>query len=202
MKLSHLFIATLVAGLVASTGANAVIVTEPNVTLTNGSSSSNTQTITGSDFYNYSENGTLAPETQVIFTYVATNVQNVLLHEEAAGVGANGAPPLLFNPSQPSSQSSPQISGALPVLLTAYFTPTVPGVGTLTGQITLQNLTNSVKDFSAIFVSFLTMAAGGGRVLVSAQASSVPLPPAVLLFASGLIAMAGFGAYKKGYIRV
>jgi hypothetical protein len=199
MKISHLFIAALIAflGFSASAEAASYGYTFSPVAVTKATYSpkqvrSSLTGVSGANDYTFTEAGTLAKNTKVTYTFTATNVlADSFYFESNLGTVGGTTKTLLFS----SGGSSTLTVGGLPVLLTAAFTSTSSTLGTLVGTIVLTNMTTSIKNFAANFVAYLTQVSG--TITVTAFTSPVPLPPAAWLFISGLVVLAGFATYKR-----
>ncbi|MDR3450305.1 MAG: hypothetical protein P4M15_11270 [Alphaproteobacteria bacterium] len=76
---------------------------------------------------------------------------------------------------------------ALPVLTSANISSGI-------GKTVITNLSNSVVGFSSYFLSLI---APGSHLSVTYNVSAIPLPESVVLFASALMALAGFSLYRR-----
>lgn len=88
---------------------------------------------------------------------------------------------------------SPVLS-SLPVFVTAN----INAYGNVV-TLVVTNLSEAAVEFSSYFAAIIAASCNG--VMMSYQVSSVPLPPALLLFASGLAGLAGFSRVKKARLR-
>ncbi len=169
MKLSHLLVATLVAGLAFVSDASAA---------------------------NYGTTaGLLDPNYQVVITYSGLPAGTLF---DQSSYGIDGTTYTVTSHTTPTGSLTAAYSldssykytslppNTLPVLVTASITGT-------TGIATIKNLSPTAVNF----FSFFTGVQGLSGITANAVISQVPLPPAFVLFASGLIALAGFSMYKK-----
>lgn len=182
MKLARLLAFALIAGLAFSSAAHAVTVTDNLGNVVAGEGPFSTPSAAAKN-YSFAATGTLAAGTEIVFTYTATG--GVPAAGNLTSEGSLGAAPLVTT----ASNGSAMTSGALPVVVTA-------NLGTNTGTITIENLTKTAESFTAYFLSLVTEGKAVA-VTVTAAVSAVPLPPTLVLFASGLLAWIGFAAYKK-----
>ena len=129
--------------------------------------------------------GTLQSGAEVTFDYIASGpfISGTLTSSGQLGGG-------LVTTSS-STGGGVATSGALPVITMAYMNPGAVGIGT----VTFANLSGSDQSFSAIFKG-LTLGQFGSAT-VFAVVSAVPLSSAFIFFVTGLLALAGFAAYRK-----
>jgi hypothetical protein len=197
MKLFHLFaIALITAPLLASPSRAATL----NLgTLSAGSSGTGTSYSGMTTSFTDTMNGTLAANSEVTFTYNYTGLTPAALsmtgigsnsgglaYTSVSGFNSNGT--LLYG-TQNQSTSSP----TLPIFVTASLTPSSG-----TASTTIVNASSSSVNFSSIFQDII-FSISSGALTSSYKVSAVPLPASLVLFASGLLALAGFAAYRKKY---
>ncbi len=203
MKFSKFFAAAaLIAGVVFSAKADAVSYTDTYSDVSVSSGTYATETLlanrltSGFTGYNFSESGTLAAHTAVTFTYAATNVFAQSYFEFVTGTLDGATESISFD----GDALSPLVVGALPLLVEASYAGTgiVAPLGALSGRITLQNLSSVAVDFGAYFKSVVL--GDNSQLTVTAITSSIPLPPAVLLFGTALVGtgLARFRKVRKG----
>ena len=177
MKISYL-LAVLVAGLAFSGTASAAsytVTTDPSL---------------------YEVSGTLAKDTEITFTYTGATSPGsfpTVLGQKSTTNGATTLTEASFasknNPATNNGSAS-TTGGILMVLTTAA----IKGIS----FVTIENLTNKVVDFSALFTG--TSLASAGSFTTSGP-SAVPLPSAFALFLTGLLGLAGFATYRKAQNR-
>jgi hypothetical protein len=182
-KFTALFAAALIGGAAFAPTAQAATVNMSLGTLDAGASGS----YIGSPVNNldYTATGKVAADTEAVFTLSASSLPAGLL-SAAGSLGKNAS---LVSASASSIGTLSSI-GSLPVIAVAYLTG---GYAT----VTIENLTSKAEAFTTYFTDAITK--GKSVFNVSYTVSSVPLPETALLFATGLIALAGF-AYRKKQI--
>jgi hypothetical protein len=201
MKLSRLFLAALIAGLFVSPGAHALAL-PTSVDCPVGSSPLGSCGITRYDQprflglaqeHDFMVSGVLENNTQILITYTATNVLTSPLFYLTQGSAAPGS---LIGDVR-NSISSWNVS-TWPAMSTSYvFTPTGLLTGTLVDTILIKNTSGKAEAFAAYFLSVIAQFGCNPSVGVTAVISSIPLPPAILLFGSGLMGLAGFSKSRK-----
>jgi hypothetical protein len=182
MKLSRLFLAALIAGLFVSPSAHAVTASYYDV------EAYNKNHLYGFE-HDYLVDGVLENNKQILITYTATNVSPAfLLAQGNVAPGSLNLTALRTN-----------LGSWFPLSTSYVFTETnsLNHTGTLTDTILIKNVSGFSETFAAYFLSIIKQVGCGSVVGVTAEISSVPLPPAFLLFASGLVALGGFAARKK-----
>jgi hypothetical protein len=205
MKLSPLFAAAILAGVAFAPNAQAsdVNFNGPNYNMgtvatgQTGTIATNPKTVTGGAEYALAS-GTLSPDTEIVFTYtgipgttapkvltaIGTYIDSGLTYYTTSQDNGSGAITVAYSIDPGLPPGVTVLSGSLPVLVTA-------NIGS--GKTVIENLSSLDVSFS----SYLKATRGLSGITATYNVSSVPLPPAFLLFASGLIALAGFAAYKK-----
>ena len=186
MKIAKL-LSIAIAALTISTAAqatNIVTITLPGTTTS--ASTFAPVAANGAGGTEYVLQGLLASNTKIVFDYLASaSGIDHLLSGNLASQGQLGLGPLVASSSNGLTQN-----GVLPVITTAFMF----GGFAANGTVTLENLTGAAESFTAMFT---TPNLGTNTGTIYTLVSGVPLPPAMILFASGLIALAGFGAYRK-----
>ena len=128
----------------------------------------------------YTYTGSLQNNTELTFTFFDTGR---LLTGPLTSTGTLGA--MTF--TSVAAMNSTTTNGASPVFVLSSLSPNVAF-----GSVVFENRSGVAESFTALF-SGVHFGAGS----ITTAVASVPLPPAMILFASGLIALAGFGAYRK-----
>jgi hypothetical protein len=137
--------------------------------------------------------GNLAPDKEITISYTYLNLSPTYVGATVNGsngtVGPTASVGALDGSGFVPLTTDPVTVTALPIIVTA-------GLGPVSGTTVIENLSSTLSaTFSSAFQAVATT--GPGELVVSYNETSVPLPPAFLLFATGLAALAAFGAYKK-----
>ena len=197
MKFSRFLVAAIVVGLAFGSSANAATVNSSTVGSLPTPSGSYSTSGTGA-FGSIADtlSGSLNPNTQITILYTYTNLNPAYLIETATGSNGLGQAisSLVATDNGGAytqlSNNHTSTSASLPILATANFSQN-------NGTVVFKNLSSTeAAGFSSVFNSIF-LGNGGASILVSYNITNVPLPPALILFASGLIALAGFSMYKK-----
>lgn len=192
MKISHLLAAVFIVVLALPTNAYAVSIHLDNEisydsvikkgkTIRDGNHGVVvTDNSSGTTVYDYTVSGVLKKMTEISITFEAKGVKKDF------DLDAGKAPPATLP------------KGVYPTLFLSDLkvVPTTSHKKNYFYTLTIENWTDKVESFTARFYAIIKQGQGGG-VKIRYEASAVPLPPSFLLFASGLIALAGFAAYKK-----
>jgi hypothetical protein len=181
MKLSELFAAVLTAGLLLSSSAYAAGVTLVPISVPVGtvgptSVIAPTTTHYSSDSISgflYDISGVLDPDTTLSLTLTATPVYEAGVLTDTT-TGANAPIPKFGKIGLGDAVN-----------------------GELLKTITISNLTGAAEDFNAYFAAVIVAVKSGLVTISYKTASTVPLPPAALLFVSGLAVLAAFAARRR-----
>jgi hypothetical protein len=205
MKLSHLFAMALVVGFAYVPSAQAVAVDpcpsffgSPNVMPLG------TLVAPASGCYHVNEStadlnvhdamdGSLAPNTMITITYSYAGLSPWLLSVDANGANGEGASVVSVSAISGDSGSVVDSSSVNPFIIVLAKLD----LDNSLGIAIIKNLSSVSASFHSIFNAEIDNPTYGGNVLVSYGVTPVPLPPAFLLFASCVIALAGFSMYRK-----
>ncbi len=182
MKISKLLIAVLIASATLVSAAHATTISNDLGTvgvtspLTSGSSSFSSKSL------NDTTTGKLKGDTEITFTLTSSSTAPTALLAQGS---LNGSAPV-GSFGNPIASSTGSISSVLPIIATSNLT-------TGTATITIANFTTGISSFAATFLAAITKS---DKFTVSYIVSAVPLPATWVLFASALIALAGFRMKK------
>lgn len=197
MKLSHLFVAALVASfaLASSAGAATVPPSSFGAPLSNATSPGFGEYDIPQGAFSLLDSvvGYLAPNTKITFTYTVAKPLPYILTVNASGANSDGsatASGAYVDETAFPTQVSSTVA-ALPIIVTAGFNANA------VGTTIIENFSSLIASFTSSFAAYLLSPIAGTSLHVDWVISSVPLPGAFLLFGSGLAALAGVGAHKR-----
>lgn len=136
---------------------------------------------------------TLAPYTQLEYTFTVVNGKLDTAMVYGAGILENDAVTSVATYFQPNP--TPAVSGDTMVTAAANIQlPTVSDPNTMIGTAIIKNLSAAAIGIQILFSSFVK---GVGSYSYAWQTTTVPLPAALPLFGVGLASLAAVGARKK-----
>ena len=191
MNFSQLFTAALIAGLALSSSANAtnVDLTRPTYSLGEIEAgpavnfTAPTINANGNNLEYGRVSGSLAADTKVVFTYTISGNTN------------NSGKLFAYSPYDSGLTASSNGQGnstAYAPLVTLLANLSTPETGPKVGTATIKNSSSSAIKFIVYFLSNQA-----SLNIKTSYVASAPLPPAVILFASGLLSLVGFASYRK-----
>jgi hypothetical protein len=206
MKLARLFAAALVVGFAFISSAQALPI--PGSTLAspsdNGDYGNYDVTAPASKLTTDILTGYLATNSMITITYTAKGVDPKYVSINATGANGLGqtTASVYAKGSPLAVYTDPTIDTYAPFPLLIVSTAGID-LGLGEGKVMITNLSSTmVANISSVFKILVSRGSDGEAFNVSWNVTSVPLPPAFLLFASGLIALVGFSLYKRAYGRV
>ncbi len=184
MKISKLLIAALIASatLISSAQATTVPVVKVSPTFPDGS-----VTTIATKTLNYSSTGKLAADTKVVFTLTSTGTA-------PGSLTSSGNFNSLTNNGAGATSTGGLVTGSNTSSLLPIIAVSNLGNNSSTATITFTNLSRITQSFAAYFSAILGSAKG--TFTVAYAVSAVPLPSALVLFASALILLAGLRMKK------
>ena len=201
MKIISLFLASIIVFATGSAKAGVVNFSGDTVnmgTLAIGQSGTISITPTTSagpiSLYSFTDTATLPVDAMITFTYSISNAINPSLHSDglysysAAGKTYSGEGDSYSNGSNVETASTNGMSSAPLVFASANMTPTI-------GTATIMNLSGGLAQITNMFGAIFGQNGQFGNLTYNV--SSVPLPPALPLFAVLLAGMFGYASLRK-----